>query len=89
VIVTEEKRILSDFASTIPESYHGPDRVGYILENSSKLADDEKVAKVALSAGQGIICNNVLHNRTGFEDSEQQKRLMYRARYYDDVTLSV
>ena len=53
------------------------------------LADDEKVVKVALTAGQGIICNNVLHNRTGFEDSEQQKRLMYRARYYDDVTLSV
>jgi hypothetical protein len=53
------------------------------------LADDEKVAKVALSAGQGIICNNVLHNRTGFEDSEQRKRLMYRARYYDDVTLSM
>ena len=53
------------------------------------LADDEKVVKVALKAGQGVICNNVLHNRTGFEDSEQQKRLMYRARYYDDVTLSV
>ena len=52
------------------------------------LADDEKVVKVALKAGQGVICNNVLHNRTGFEDSEQQKRLMYRARYYDDVTLS-
>jgi len=53
------------------------------------LADDEKVVKVALSAGQGVICNNVLHNRTGFEDSEQQKRLMYRARYYDDVPLFV
>jgi twitching motility protein PilT len=43
VIVTEEKRILSDFANTIPESYYGPDRVAYILENSSKLADEEKV----------------------------------------------
>jgi twitching motility protein PilT len=43
VIVTEEKRILSDFASSIPESYFGPDRVGYILENSSKIADEEKV----------------------------------------------
>ena len=52
------------------------------------LSDDEKVVKVALKAGQGVICNNVLHNRTGFEDSEQQKRLMYRARYYDDVPLS-
>jgi twitching motility protein PilT len=43
VIVTEEKKILSEFADSIPESYYGPDRVGYILENSSKLADEEKV----------------------------------------------
>jgi len=43
VIVTEEKRVLSDFASSIPESYYGPDRVGYVLENSSKLADEDKV----------------------------------------------
>jgi twitching motility protein PilT len=43
VIVTEEKRILSEFVSAIPDSYYGPDRVGYILENSSKLADEDKV----------------------------------------------
>jgi len=49
------------------------------------LADEENVFKVALKAGQGIICNNVLHNRSGFTDSETQKRLMYRARYYDAV----
>jgi len=49
------------------------------------LADDNNVLKVKLAAGQGIICNNVLHNRNGFTDSEQQKRLMYRARYYDAV----
>ena len=49
------------------------------------LADEANVFKVALRAGQGIICNNVLHNRTGFTDSEEQKRLMYRARYYDAV----
>lgn len=49
------------------------------------MADDGNVLKVKLEAGQGIICNNVLHNRTGFEDSTGQKRLMYRARYYDAV----
>lgn len=38
-----------------------------------------------LSAGEGIICNNVLHCRTGFEDDEQNKRLLYRARYFDRV----
>lgn len=49
------------------------------------MADDELVTTVALKAGQGIVCNNVLHNRTSFTDNENQKRLMYRARYYDAV----
>jgi hypothetical protein len=49
------------------------------------MADDSNVLKVALQAGQGIICNNVLHNRSGFCDSEKQKRLLYRARYYEAV----
>jgi alpha-ketoglutarate-dependent taurine dioxygenase len=49
------------------------------------LADETNVLKVALQAGQGIVCNNVLHNRSGFTDSETQKRLMYRARYFDAV----
>jgi alpha-ketoglutarate-dependent taurine dioxygenase len=49
------------------------------------MADDKNVVKVALKAGQGIICNNVLHNRSGFTDSGSNKRLMYRARYYDAV----
>jgi alpha-ketoglutarate-dependent taurine dioxygenase len=52
---------------------------------SRLMADTENVVKVALKAGQGVICNNVLHNRTGFTDSEDQKRLLYRARYYDAV----
>jgi alpha-ketoglutarate-dependent taurine dioxygenase len=52
---------------------------------SHLLADDNNVLKVKLKAGQGIICNNVLHNRSAFTDSDQQKRLMYRARYYDAV----
>ena len=64
-----------------PETVEAVSMIGQLL------ADDGKVVKVALTAGQGIICNNVLHNRTGFEDSAQQKRLMYRARYYDDVPL--
>ena len=49
------------------------------------MADDNIVFKVALKSGQGIICNNVLHNRSGFTDSETQKRLMYRARYFEAV----
>ena len=49
------------------------------------MADDDNVFKVTLKAGQGIVCNNVLHNRSGFNDSETQKRLLYRARYFDGV----
>ncbi len=38
-----------------------------------------------LESGMGLICNNVLHDRTGFSDSEQQHRLIYRARYFDRI----
>ncbi len=37
-----------------------------------------------LQSGQGLICNNVLHTRSGFEDGEQE-RLLYRARYFDRI----
>ncbi len=50
------------------------------------MADEENIFKLRLDAGQGIICNNVLHKRSGFTDDEKQKRLLYRARYYDAVT---
>ncbi|MDH5767000.1 MAG: TauD/TfdA family dioxygenase [Gammaproteobacteria bacterium] len=47
--------------------------------------DNPYVFKHRLAAGEGIICNNVLHNRTGFEDDSRHKRLLYRARYFDRV----
>ncbi|HPE59361.1 MAG TPA: TauD/TfdA family dioxygenase [Thiolinea sp.] len=38
-----------------------------------------------LQAGEGVLCNNVLHCRTGFVDHDQaqQRRLLYRGRYTD------
>jgi hypothetical protein len=33
----------------------------------------------------GLISNNILHDRTGFQDDSDRKRLLYRARYYDRV----
>ena len=40
-----------------------------------------------LSSGQGLICNNVLHSRTAFNDADAEKgRLLYRARYYERVS---
>ncbi len=38
-----------------------------------------------LEPGQGIVCNNVLHNRSAFTNDERRERLIYRARYYDRV----
>ena len=38
-----------------------------------------------LEPGMGLVCNNVLHDRAGFNDTPDQKRLLYRARYYDRI----
>lgn len=39
-----------------------------------------------LSAGQGLICNNVLHTRSAFEDEEgSEGRLVYRARFLERI----
>jgi hypothetical protein len=48
---------------------------------------DTPVYHYRLMSGQGVICNNVLHARTGFEDGVEPEgtRLLYRARYYDRV----
>jgi len=62
-----------------------PDTLNAVEMINQLLADETNVLKVALKAGQGIICNNVLHNRSSFIDSDEQKRLIYRARYYDAV----
>ena len=43
-MLIEEKKILENFARTIPQSLFGPDRVHYILENIDKLNENEKLA---------------------------------------------
>ncbi len=47
--------------------------------------DDPFVFQGTLQSGQGLICNNVLHTRTGFE--ENSRRLLYRGRYFDRIRL--
>jgi alpha-ketoglutarate-dependent taurine dioxygenase len=49
------------------------------------LADSPYVLRLRLAPGMGIVCNNVLHARSAFRDGPQQRRLLYRARYYDRV----
>ena len=41
--------------------------------------------RIVLQPGMGVVCNNVLHERTGFADDANAPRLLYRARYYDRV----
>ena len=38
-----------------------------------------------LAPGMGLICNNVLHTRSGFADRPAHRRLLYRARYHDHL----
>ena len=45
------------------------------------------IIRQRLCAGQGIICNNVLHKREAFADDATagQERLLYRARYHERI----
>lgn len=38
-----------------------------------------------LQSGQGLISNNVLHDRSGFEEDDKYKRLLYRLRYFQRI----
>jgi hypothetical protein len=47
------------------------------------LRDSPYILRHRLAPGQGIVSNNALHNRSGFKDSAEKRRLYYRARYQD------
>ncbi len=47
--------------------------------------DSPQVFRLQLAPGMGLVCNNVLHDRTGFDDDPSHPRLLYRARYLDRV----
>jgi len=50
------------------------------------LKNDPLIVRHKLKSGQGVISNNVLHNRTGFIDAgEEGTRLLYRIRYKERV----
>lgn len=38
-----------------------------------------------LQPGEGLLSNNVLHNRTAFSDGADNQRLLYRARFFDRI----
>jgi alpha-ketoglutarate-dependent taurine dioxygenase len=47
--------------------------------------DSSFIFRATLQPGQGLICNNVLHDRSGFSDKEDSPRLLYRLRYHDRI----
>ncbi len=51
----------------------------------SLMAGSENIQRLRLEPGMGLVCNNVLHERTGFVDDPSNPRLLYRARYLDRV----
>ncbi len=46
-------------------------------------SNSDSILNIRLNPGEGLVCNNVLHNRSVFSNSEKQKRLIFRVRYYD------
>ena len=48
-------------------------------------SDSPYIYRATLQSGQGLISNNVLHDRSGFEDGDNVKRLLYRLRYYQRI----
>jgi alpha-ketoglutarate-dependent taurine dioxygenase len=50
-------------------------------------SDSPYIFRHRLAPGQGVLCNNILHARTAFEDDAAggKTRLLYRARYYDRI----
>jgi alpha-ketoglutarate-dependent taurine dioxygenase len=44
------------------------------------------IYRATLQPGQGLICNNVLHDRSGFDDDDTHTRQLYRLRYYQRMS---
>ncbi len=48
-------------------------------------SDSPYIYRARLKPGMGLLCNNVLHDRSGFVDDPATPRLLYRARYFDRI----
>jgi len=43
------------------------------------------IHRTRLEPGMGLLCNNVLHDRSEFNDNVQHPRLLFRARYHERI----
>ncbi|MFT5505870.1 MAG: alpha-ketoglutarate-dependent taurine dioxygenase [Gammaproteobacteria bacterium] len=58
------------------------------IECLNSIIEDEKWhIRLRLKAGEGVICNNVLHCRQSYEDDPDQPRVYLRARFHDRIQL--
>lgn len=64
----------------------GPELAAALAALQSLFSSDTGwIFRGRLLAGEGLICNNILHNRTAFEEDSQAPRLLYRLRYLDRI----
>lgn len=54
----------------------------------SLASDTVHIHQALLKPGMGLLCNNVMHDRSAFKDNALDPRLLYRARYYDRISAS-
>ncbi len=47
--------------------------------------EQRHVYRLRMEPGMGLVCNNVLHDRSGFSDASGSERLVLRARYCDRI----
>jgi len=50
-------------------------------------SDSRYIFRGTLQPGQGLISNNVLHDRSGFDEDETHKRQLYRLRYFQRMNI--
>ncbi|HET7832112.1 MAG TPA: TauD/TfdA family dioxygenase, partial [Gallionella sp.] len=48
-------------------------------------ADSSHIHRARMESGMGLLCNNVLHDRSAFVDDPANPRLLLRARYLDRI----
>jgi len=49
-------------------------------------SESQHIHQLKLESGMGLLCNNVLHDRSAFTDDQSNPRLLYRARYLDRLS---
>ncbi len=65
----------------LPAVHHAVQALEALLDDVT----NPYVFRYKLQTDEGVVCNNVLHDREGFEDAPAAPRLLFRARYYDRI----